>query len=55
MFELYPGALEMEVQRRREVLAGTMRSARGIRVVERRVPGIVKFRHVMAAIAGALS
>jgi hypothetical protein len=54
MFEMYPGALEMEVQRRQEVLAGSMRAARGSRLPDRRVPGTVKFRHVMAAIASIL-
>jgi hypothetical protein len=51
MFEMYPGALEMEMQRRREVLAGTMRAALGIKRVNSRVPGTVRFRHALAAIA----
>jgi hypothetical protein len=55
MFEMYPGALEMEVQRRREILLGTMRAARGSRRVDRRVPGTLRFRHVLALIATALT
>lgn len=51
MFEMYPGALEMEMQRRRELVVGTMRAAHGIKRVDRRVPGTVRFRHALAAIA----
>jgi hypothetical protein len=50
MFEMYPMALEMEVQRRREVLAGSMGTARGRGPRARRVPDTLRFRHVMAAL-----
>jgi hypothetical protein len=44
----------MEVQRRREVLLGTMRAAHGVTATTDRVPGTLRFRHVMATIATIL-
>jgi hypothetical protein len=54
MFELYPGALEAEMGRRRELAFGSMRASRGAQPKDRRVPGTVRFRHVLAVISIAL-
>jgi len=51
MFEMFETALDMEVERRREVLLATMRAARGPKSGGRQVPGIAKARHVWAVIA----
>ncbi len=50
MFEMYESALEMEVERRREVLAGTMRAARGSKPRVGRVPDTLRFRHILAVL-----
>ena len=44
-------ALEMEVERRREVARRSMRAARGIASVTGRVAGTLRFRHFLAAVA----
>ncbi len=54
MFELYPGALEAEMGRRRELAIGSMRPSHATQPKDRRVPGTVRFRHVLAVISIAL-
>ena len=54
MFEMNPGAMETEVVRRHEVLRGTMKAARGQVQMDRRVSGVVRFRHVVATLVAAL-
>ena len=54
MFDMFETALDMEVERRREVLLATMRAARGNRS-RRPAPGIARARTVWAAIATALA
>jgi hypothetical protein len=51
MLQTYETALEMEVERRREVLAGSMRAARGVAPMIGRVAGTLRFRHLLAAVA----
>ena len=51
MLQTYETALEMEVERRREVLAESMRAARGAPPVTGRVAGTLRFRHLLAVIA----
>ena len=51
MFEMFDTALDMEVERRREVLLATMRAARGDKLAGRQVPGVGRARVVWAAIA----
>jgi hypothetical protein len=55
MFEMYPVALDMEIERRREVIRSTMRASRGGLATVRRVPGVNRVRHVVLALASALS
>jgi len=55
MFEMYPMNLDMEVERRQEVIRSTMRASRGEQRTTRRVPGVSRVRHVVIALAGALS
>ena len=50
MLQTYETALEMEAERRREVLADSMRAARGIAPVTGRVAGTLRFRHFLAAV-----
>jgi hypothetical protein len=54
MLDMFETALDMEVDRRREVLLATMRAARGVKP-GRQVPGVARARHVWAAIATARS
>jgi hypothetical protein len=51
MLEMYETALDMEVDRRREVLLATMRAARGVKPAGRQVRGLARARGVWAAIA----
>jgi len=51
MFQMYPGALEGEIRRRRELAFSTMRAAHGNRFVDRRVAGVARVRHVIVALA----
>jgi hypothetical protein len=51
MFQMYPGALEIEVQRRRELAFATMRAAHGTTRDAWRVSGIARVRHVVVALA----
>jgi hypothetical protein len=53
MFQMNPGALESEVQRRRELAFATMRAAHGTSFVDRRVSGVARVRHVVVALAAA--
>jgi hypothetical protein len=53
MLDMFETALDMEVERRREVLLATMRAARGVKPAGRHVPGVARARHVWAAIATA--
>ncbi|HEY4190143.1 MAG TPA: hypothetical protein VGM28_06965 [Candidatus Limnocylindrales bacterium] len=55
MFQMYPGALDTEVQRRREVALATMRAANGRSVVARRVADVNRVRHVVITMAMALA
>ena len=51
MLEMFETALDMEVERRREVLLATMRASRGAKTAGRQVPGISRARHMWAVIA----
>ena len=53
MFQMNPGALDSEVQRRRELALATMRAAHGTPAIDRRVSGIARVRHVVVALASA--
>jgi hypothetical protein len=53
MFQMYPGALESEVARRRELALATMRAAHGTPFAGRRVTGVNRVRHVVFALATA--
>ena len=55
MFQMYPEAIETEVARRREVALATMRAAHGTSLVDRRVAGIDRVRHVVIALAAAFA
>jgi hypothetical protein len=50
MLQTYETALEMEVERRREVLADSMRAARGVAPATGRVAGTLRFRHFLAVV-----
>ena len=55
MFQLYPGALETESRRRRELALATMRAVHGTSIVGRRVLDVNRVRHVVVALATALT
>ena len=55
MLQTYETALEIEVERRRQVLADSMRAARGVTPEVGRVPGTLRFRHILAALATLVS
>jgi hypothetical protein len=49
MFQMYPGALEAEMERRFELASATMRAVHGT-TGQRRVAGVARFRHAVAMI-----
>jgi hypothetical protein len=51
MFQMNPGALESEAQRRRELAFATMRAVHGTSGSDRRVTGVTRIRHVVVALA----
>ena len=53
MFQMYPEALETDVQRRRELAFATMRAAHGTIRGQGRVSGVARVRHVVVALATA--
>lgn len=55
MFQMFPGALEIDAHRRRELALATMRAAHGTSVVGRRVVGVNRVRHVVYALATAFA
>jgi hypothetical protein len=55
MFEMFETALDMEVERRREVLLATMRASRGGKSAGRQVPGVARARHMWVVIAATRS
>ena len=50
MFEMFDTALDMEVERRREVLLASMRAARGNKPARRQSPPVTKARVLWATI-----
>ena len=50
MFQMNPGALDSEAQRRRELAFATMRAAHRT-PTDRRISGIQRIRHVVVALA----
>jgi hypothetical protein len=51
MFQMYPGALDTEIQRRRELALATMRAAHGTSIGDRRISGMNRVRHVVVTLA----
>jgi len=54
MFQLYPGALEAELDRRHELAVATMQAAHGVVAIRERVPDLVRMRHVVVTLTNAL-
>ena len=55
MFQMYPGALDAEMERRHELAAATMHAAHGTSAPGR-VLGVVRFRHAVATLVmGAIA
>jgi hypothetical protein len=54
MFQLYPGALDAELDRRHELALATMQAAHGVAVLRERVPDMAPLRHVVGALTIAL-
>jgi hypothetical protein len=55
MFQMYPGALDAEMQRRHELATAAMHAVRGMSM-DRRVAGVARFRHAVATLVmGALA
>ena len=55
MFQMYPGALDAEMERRHELAAATMHAVHGT-TMNRRVAGIARFRHAVATlVVGAIA
>jgi hypothetical protein len=50
MFQLYPGALDAELDRRHEVAVATMQAAHRVVVVRERVPDLAPMRQVVVAL-----
>ena len=53
MFEMFETALDMEVERRREVLLASMRAARGDKPASRHTPAVTRARALWVSIATA--
>ena len=51
MFEMFETALDMEVERRREVLLASMRAARGDKPASRHTSAVTRARALWVAIA----
>jgi len=47
MFQMYPGALEAEMERRFELASATMQAVHGT-TGQHRVAGVARFRHAVA-------
>lgn len=55
MFQMNPGALDAEMQRRLELATATMHAVHGT-TIERRVAGVARFRHAVATLViGAIA
>ena len=55
MFQLNPGALDAEMQRRHELATAAMHAVHGT-TMERRVAGVAHFRHAVATLViGAIA
>ena len=54
MFQLYPGALDAELDRRHELAMATMQAAHGVATVRERIPDLAPFRHVVVMLSIAL-
>ena len=55
MFQMYPGALDAEIQRRHELATAAMHAVHGT-TIDHRVAGVARFRHVVATLViGAIA
>jgi len=54
MFQLYPGALDAELDRRHELALTTMQAAHGMAVLRERVPDLAPIRRVVVMLTLAL-
>ena len=54
MFQLYPGALDAELDRRHELAMATMQAAHGVAVLRERVPDLIGVRQVVVTLTIAL-
>ena len=54
MFQLYPGALDAELNRRHELAMATMQAAHGVATLRGRVPDLAPIRHVVVMLSIAL-
>jgi hypothetical protein len=50
MFQLYPGALDAELDRRHEVAVATMQAAHGVVALRERVPDLAPMHQVVVAL-----
>lgn len=54
MFQLYPGALDAELDRRHELAIATMQAAHGLAAVRERLPDMAPIRYVVVMLTIAL-
>ncbi len=54
MFQLYPGALDAELDRRHELAMRTMQAAHSVATLRERVPDLAPIRQVVAMLTIAL-
>jgi hypothetical protein len=54
MFQLYPGALDAELERRHELALTTMQAVRGVATVRERIPDLAPIRHFVVMLTIAL-
>jgi len=54
MFQMYPGALDAEIERRHELASAAMHAVHGT-TMNRRVAGVARFRHAVATLVIAIA
>ena len=54
MFQMYPGALDAEMDRRHELAAAAMHAVHGT-TMNRRVAGVARFGHAVATLVIAIA
>jgi hypothetical protein len=55
MFQMYPGALDAEIDRRRELALTSMQAAHGVAAHRERIPDVAPIRHVVVMLTALIA